>query len=108
MLDRIGARMLPLLGGTLLFASPSRGDDPAPVADKDVTSYVDRRVEEWQPTTDEKRFDEIGWGTGLLQTEELARKHERPLFLFTHDGKMPLARGRGGALAVRAGPLANV
>jgi hypothetical protein len=92
MLDRIGARLLPLLGGTLLLASPSVADDPAPVADKDVTSYVDRRVEEWQPTTDEKRFDQIGWCTSLLQAEELARKHDRPIFLFTHDGKMQVGR----------------
>jgi hypothetical protein len=92
MLDRIGARLLPLLGGTLLFASLSRADDPAPVADKDVKSYVDRRVEEWQPTTDEKRFDEIGWCLSLLQAEELARKHNRPIFLFTHDGKMQVGR----------------
>lgn len=74
--------------------SPSRvrADEPATVADKDVKSFVDRRVEEWQPTTDEKRFDEIGWCTSLLQAEELAKKHGRPIFLFTHDGKMQVGR----------------
>jgi hypothetical protein len=66
--------------------------EPSKVADKDVTSFVDRRVAEWQPTADEKRFDEIGWCTSLLQAEELAKKHQRPIFLFTHDGKMQVGR----------------
>jgi hypothetical protein len=66
-------------------------DKPA-VADKDVQSFVNRRVDGWQPTADEKHFDEIGWCTSLLQAEELAKKHQRPIFLFTHDGKMQIGR----------------
>jgi hypothetical protein len=69
-----------------------RADEPAPVADKDVKSYVDQRVKEWQPTAEEKRFDEIGWCTSLLKAEELAKTHGRPIFLFTHDGKMQVGR----------------
>src|SRR5262249_23312684 len=69
-----------------------RGDGPATVADKDVCSFVDQRVKEWQPAADEKRFDEIGWCTSLLQPEELAKQHKRPIFLFTHDGKMQVGR----------------
>jgi hypothetical protein len=53
---------------------------------------VDRRVEEWQPTAEERRFDEIGWCTSLLQAEELAKERGRPIFLFTHDGKMQVGR----------------
>jgi hypothetical protein len=88
-------RILPflfLLAGGLLFASAAKADDPAPIADKDVQSFVDQRVKEWRPTADEKRFDEIGWCTSLLQAEELAKKHNRPIFLFTHDGKMQVGR----------------
>ncbi|HMF14061.1 MAG TPA: hypothetical protein VKE94_17215 [Gemmataceae bacterium] len=83
----------------LLLVSPGtwppplvRAGEPPPVADKDVKSYVNQRVKDWQPTAEEKRFDEIGWCTSLLQAEELAKKHGRPIFLFTHDGKMQVGR----------------
>jgi hypothetical protein len=71
----------------LLFAA-----DAPSVADRDVKSFVDRRVEEWQPSAEERRFDEIGWSTSVLEAEELAREHKRPIFLFTHDGKMNVGR----------------
>lgn len=84
-------QMFALLGVVSLTAS-LLADQPTKVADKDVVSFVDRRVAEWQPTAEEKRFDEIGWCTSLLQAEELAKKHHRPIFLFTHDGKMQVGR----------------
>ncbi len=71
----------------LLFAA-----DKAPVPDQDVKSFVDGRVEQWQPTAEERRFDEIGWSTSVLEAEKLAREHKRPIFLFTHDGKMNVGR----------------
>lgn len=86
-------RLFPLLlMGSLVFVAAGRGDDPAPVAVRDVRSFVDQRVKEWQPTTEERRFDEIGWCTSLLQAKELAKEHSRPIFLFTHDGKMQVGR----------------
>jgi hypothetical protein len=59
---------------------------------KDLRKLVDQRVAEWQPTADEKRFDQIGWCTSLLEAEKLARQHHRPIFLFTHDGRMNVGR----------------
>jgi len=58
----------------------------------ELRERVDRRVADWQPTTDEKRFDQIGWCTSLLEAEKLARQHQRPIFLFTHDGRMNVGR----------------
>ena len=55
MFHRIVASLLTLLGGALLVVSESRADDSLPVADKDVRSFVDRRIQEWLPTADEKR-----------------------------------------------------
>ncbi|HXG61583.1 MAG TPA: hypothetical protein VNO22_09420 [Planctomycetota bacterium] len=55
-------------------------------------SWVERRVEESQPTPEERKFDRIGWVTRIGTALELARRHQRPVFLFTHDGRM--ARGR--------------
>jgi hypothetical protein len=36
--------------------------DKPELADGDVKPFVDRRVEEWQPTADERRFDEDRFG----------------------------------------------
>ena len=58
----------------------------------ELRERVDRQVADWQPTADEKRFDQIGWCTSLLEAEKLAREHHRPIFLFTHDGRMNVGR----------------
>jgi hypothetical protein len=71
----------------LLFAA-----DKPDLADGDVKPFVDRRVEERQPTADERRFDEIGLSTSVIEAEKLGRENKRPIFLFTHDGKMNVGR----------------
>jgi hypothetical protein len=65
---------------------------PKPVADADLKAWVDQRVEERQPTSDDRRFDQIGWFKDVRTGEKLAREHNRPLFLFTHDGRMNVGR----------------
>jgi hypothetical protein len=55
-------------------------------------AWVDRRVTELQTAKDERRIDEIGWASSLREAEKLARDHQRPVFLFTHDGRMALGR----------------
>jgi hypothetical protein len=83
--------VLSLLAVAAAFGLLSAADRPA-VADKDVKTFVDQRVEEWHPTADERRFDEVGWSTSLVEAERLAKEHKRPVFLFTHDGKMNVGR----------------
>ena len=83
--------VLSLLAVSAASGLLSAADRPA-VADKDVKPFVDQRVEEWQPTADERRFDEVGWSTSLVEAERLAKEHKRPVFLFTHDGKMNVGR----------------
>jgi hypothetical protein len=53
---------------------------------------VRARVEEWQPKASEKVFDQIGWAEDIRAGLKLAKEHGRPLFLFTHDGRMNLGR----------------
>ncbi len=53
---------------------------------------VESRVRRWQPTAEERRFDEIGWANGLREAIGLARRYARPVFLFTHDGHMNVGR----------------
>jgi hypothetical protein len=64
----------------------------APLLAADLPAWVDARVKELQPAADEKRFDEIGWSTSILQAEKLARERSRPIFWFTHDGRMNVGR----------------
>jgi hypothetical protein len=54
--------------------------------DNDLTTRVEQRIRDWQPTRDERRLDEIGWARDIRDALELARKHGRPVFLFTYDG----------------------
>jgi hypothetical protein len=53
---------------------------------------VAQRVKEWQPKAEEKIFDQIGWAEDIRHGLRLAVEHERPLFVFTHDGRMNLGR----------------
>ena len=93
-LATLGAALL--VAGTILASSVRGGARLAAgetaVSDAELRGWVDRRVEEWQPAADEKLFDSIGWTRSLLEAERLAAEHRRPIFWFTHDGKMNLGR----------------
>ena len=58
--------------------------EPAPA--KHNTSWVDKRIEAWQPTKAERAFDDIAWAKDLREAQRLAKEHGRPIFLFTYDG----------------------
>ena len=76
-----------------LLVGISAGVRPAAaeVAVRDA-DWVKQRVARWQPTAAEKRWESIGWATGLGDALRLAKKHNRPVFLFTLDGKMSVGR----------------
>ncbi|HLF94300.1 MAG TPA: hypothetical protein VJB14_12630 [Planctomycetota bacterium] len=54
--------------------------------------WVETRVAEWQMKPSERKFDRIGWLTDIRAALELGKKSNRPLFLFTHDGRMAIGR----------------
>jgi len=58
----------------------------------DDFAAVEQRIRELQPTASEKRFDEVGWARDIRHAKTLASQHNRPVFLFTHDGRMNLGR----------------
>jgi hypothetical protein len=60
--------------------------------DDNLVVAVENKVREIQPSRDEKRFDEIGWAPSILAAEALARKTNRPMFLFTYNGKIDTGR----------------
>ena len=55
-------------------------------------AWVEERVRELQPTPKEKRFDEIGWAKDIRTAKRLAKENNRPVFLFTHDGRINIGR----------------
>jgi hypothetical protein len=67
-------------------------EEPTMVADAELKAWVDQRVQERQPAAEDRRFDEIGWFKEVLPAEKAARESGRPLFLFTHDGRMNVGR----------------
>jgi len=67
----------------------SGADKPAAVRD---FAWIEQRVRELQPTPKEKRFDEIGWAKDIRTAKTLAKENNRPVFLFTHDGRINIGR----------------
>ena len=51
-----------------------------------LAPWVDRRIRDWQPTKEERHFDEIGWARDIRDALRLSRESGRPVFLFTYDG----------------------
>lgn len=69
----------------------SAAEQPTP-ADRDLAPWLAKRVAAWQPVAAERRFDDIGWAADIRTAERLAKQHHRPVFLFTHDGRMAIGR----------------
>jgi hypothetical protein len=65
---------------------------PPTIPDQDLAPWVDARVGERQPAASDRRIDEIGWAKDIRDALRLAKEHGRPVFLFTHDGRMTLGR----------------
>ena len=55
-------------------------------------SWVEKRVDEWQPKSSERKFDQIGWLRDIGAALALGKQSNRPIFLFTHDGRMAIGR----------------
>ena len=60
--------------------------------DNHLVDWVEKRVRELQPSRAERKIDEIGWASGILEAERLARSLNRPVFLFTYDGRIDTGR----------------
>lgn len=74
-----------LLGLLLSLCSAASAQDFDP-------DRIERRVADWQPTRAERRFDDIGWAPDLCTALKAGKVHQRPVFLFTHDGRMQFGR----------------
>ncbi len=55
-------------------------------AEEEFVAMVQRRVRDWRPTRHERLLDQVGWASNLVEAKQLAKKHGRPLFVFTYSG----------------------
>ena len=76
---------------TWLPAFPASAEEPKPAGPLDPEA-IERRINEIQPTAKERRFDAIGWVSGVRAAERLASEHGRPVFLFSNVGQMDIGR----------------
>jgi hypothetical protein len=87
-----------ILAGPALPGAGERGSANIPslwqnaVSDRQLAAWVESCVQQCQVTAAERRFDDIGWAKNIRDAERLAKKHNRPIFLFTYDGRMATGR----------------
>lgn len=62
------------------------------ISDSKVVRWVDKTVAERQASAEDKRFDEIGWVTDIRTAIRLAKENNRPIFLYTGDGRINTGR----------------
>src|SRR5262249_31918958 len=72
-------------------AAKEKSDAPT-VTDGEVVAWVAKRVEERQPSAQDRRFDEIGRATELPTAINLGKEHHRPIFPFKNDGRINTGR----------------
>ena len=84
-------RLTPALAAGLLLLHGLRAAEPSPTDEKG-RAEVDRRVTKWWLKPEEQRFDQIGWAADIRAARKLAARHDRPVFLFTMDGRVNLGR----------------
>jgi hypothetical protein len=77
-------------GSSWQVAGQTLADDAA------LASRVDKRTKDWQPTSAERRLDEIGWAKDLRDALKLAKENGRPVFLFTYSGSAVRDRAIAG------------
>ena len=62
------------------------------VSDDNLAAWVEKKIRDLQPSRAERRIDEIGFASGILEAERLGRSLGRPVFLFTYDGRIDTGR----------------
>jgi hypothetical protein len=78
-------RTLALLGALAV-------QEPAKASPGDDFARIDQWIRDWQPTAEDRRMEEIGWAKDIPEAIRLSKQHARPVFVFTHKGRMNLGR----------------
>jgi hypothetical protein len=80
-----------VLLAVVLVSTRLRAEQPTDT-EKHLVSHVDARLAEWWLKPAEQRFDQIGWAADVRTARKLAAEANRPLFLFTMDGRVNTGR----------------
>ncbi len=82
-----------VIAGLLLSGAAAAGCATAgTISDAKVVGWVEKTVAERQAATEDKRFDEIGWVTDIRTAIQLGKEYNRPIFLYTGDGRINTGR----------------
>jgi hypothetical protein len=81
-----------LILGLLLGGVVATGCSLGTISDARVVRWVGKTVSERQPPPEDKRFDEIGWVTDIRTAIALGKEHNRPIVLYTGDGRINTGR----------------
>ncbi len=60
--------------------------------DDKLVEAVQKKVREIQPSREEKRFEETGWVSSIVEARAISQKTNRPVFLFTYNGNINTGR----------------
>ena len=83
-------RFVGLVLGSILVSACATGQSQ--VSDGKVLQWVEKTVAERQPTAGDKQFDRIGWVTDIRTAIQLGKEVNRPIFLYTGDGRINTGR----------------
>jgi hypothetical protein len=82
-----------LLGGLIIGSLIATGcATGGTISDGTVVHWVEKTVAERQVTPEDKRFDEISWVTDIRTAINLGKEHNRPIFLYTGNGRINTGR----------------
>jgi hypothetical protein len=74
------------LAGAVALLPAAPAQDKTGDEDTALIAKIDKRVQAWQPTPEERRLDDIAWAKDLRDALRLAKDNGRPVFLFTYSG----------------------
>lgn len=83
--------MLPIPLALLLTTAPAPSGERT-VPDGKVAASVEDRLAAWWLKPNERHFDLIGWAADVRSARKLAEESDRPVFLFTMDGRVNTGR----------------
>lgn len=81
-----------LLSAVVATGCATGADGGQAISDAKVIPWVEKTIAERQPTANDKLFDRIGWVVDIRTAIQLGKEHQRPIFLYTGDGRINTGR----------------
>jgi hypothetical protein len=74
-----------------LLGAAAFQDSHKPAAAEEF-ARIDQWIQDWQPTAEDRRMEEIGWAKDIPEAIRLSKQNGRPVFVFTHKGRINIGR----------------